>query len=168
MTKLTYDQYFLGQLESKAARASCDRGRVACILTRYDREISTGYAGAPPGLPECDEVGHLMELRSLDGLGKRYAPGITVKAVGRPMTTHCIRTTHAEANAIANAARMGHATEGATAYVSMTPCRDCAKLLISAGIKRVVCAADYHAADLSKEWFELAGVELLIMGEQWN
>jgi dCMP deaminase len=83
--------------------------------------------------------------------------------LGEVHSEHCIRTVHAEANAIAWAARRGIAIEGATAYVSMTPCRDCAKLMITAGIKRVVVKKDYHSSQQSKEMFKLAGVELIIV-----
>src|SRR4030042_5250699 len=75
-------------------------------------------------------------------------------------TRHCIRTSHGEQNAICTAARFGVALEGTTLYAKMTPCYICAKMIINAGIKRVVCAQDYHASERSQEIFKQAGVQL--------
>jgi len=72
---------------------------------------------------------------------------------------HCIRTSHAEQNAIVQAARSGISTEGATLYCKMVPCYVCAKMIINAGIKRVVAENDYHAGKRSKEIFKEAGVK---------
>ncbi len=175
MTRPTFDQIYLAQLDLLGERSTCDRGKPACIITKDDRTLSVGYAGSPPGLPHCDDVGHLMEWRSI------YEPSNSNNDLScirltraskewnlyawpvNKVSEHCIRTVHAEANAIAWATRKGIAIEGGTAYVSMTPCRDCAKLLITAGIKRVVAKKDYHASSHSKEMFLLAGVELEIM-----
>ncbi|MFZ2978296.1 MAG: deaminase, partial [Candidatus Magasanikiibacteriota bacterium] len=79
---------------------------------------------------------------------------------------HCVRTTHAEQNAICQAAKNGVALDGATMYCFMTPCYTCAKLLITAGIKRVVARRDYHAASDSKRIFNTAGVQLDILDEE--
>jgi dCMP deaminase len=79
---------------------------------------------------------------------------------------HCIRTTHAEQNAIANSARKGTAVEGATLYCHMTPCYTCAKILINSGIRRIVVAKDYHASKRSKEVFNEAKVELVILNPE--
>ena len=76
---------------------------------------------------------------------------------------HCIRTTHAEQNAICEAARMGISINEATLYCKMTPCYACAKMIINAGIKRVVCAQDYHAGQRSKEIFKEAGIEYALV-----
>jgi dCMP deaminase len=79
---------------------------------------------------------------------------------------HCIRTTHAEQNAICEAARMGIALEDGTLYCKMTPCYTCAKMIINAGIKRVVCAQDYHASKRSKEIFEEANIIFDLMSNE--
>ena len=76
---------------------------------------------------------------------------------------HCIRTTHNEQNALANAARFGVALDGSTIYCYMTPCYTCAKMIINSGIKRVVCNKDYHAGERSKEIFKEAGVEYVLV-----
>jgi len=146
----SWDEYFLKIVEMVASRGSCDRGRTGCVITRDRRIVSSGYAGSPVGLPHCDEVGHEMH---------------TVTQEDGTQTRHCIRTTHAEQNAICEAARMGIALEGGTLYCKMAPCYSCAKMIINAGIKRVVCAEDYHASQRSKEIFKEAGIEYSIIDE---
>lgn len=147
----SWDEYFLKITEMVGSRGSCDRGRAGCVIAKNRRIVATGYAGSPCGLPHCDEVGHEMH---------------TVTHADGSQTQHCIRTTHAEQNAICEAARMGIALEGSTLYCKMTPCYTCAKMIINAGIKRVVCAQDYHASQRSKEVFEEAGIGLDITDEK--
>jgi len=77
-----------------------------------------------------------------------------------------MRTAHAEANAIAQAAKQGSRTEGATLYCRMTPCRTCAMLIVNSGILRVVVQKDYHAGKETKEIFKNAGVELVILSDE--
>ncbi len=149
--RLTWDQYFLNLAKAVGKRGTCDRGRAGCAIVKDRRILSTGYAGSPIGIVHCDDVGHEMH---------------TVIHENGEKTRHCIRTTHAEQNAIANAARFGAALEGATLYCHMTPCYTCAKMIINAGIKRVVCHMDYHAGKRSKEIFQEAGVAYeLVNGE---
>jgi dCMP deaminase len=76
------------------------------------------------------------------------------------ITNHCVRTVHAEQNAITQAARRGIALEGATVYVRMTPCRVCAMLLINCGVERIVCEKKYHAGAESEEMIKQAGIKL--------
>lgn len=146
----SWDEYFIKIMEMVGSRGSCDRGRAGCVVTRENRIIATGYAGSPSGLPHCDEVGHEMH---------------TVVHEDGTQTRHCIRTTHAEQNAICEAARMGIALEGATLYCKMTPCYTCAKMIINAGIKKVICSQDYHASTRSKEIFKEAGIEFSLLSE---
>ncbi len=147
----SWDEYFLKIADVVATRTTCDRGRSACVITRDKRILSTGYIGAPPGLPHCDDVGHEMHVVT-------HADGTQTK--------HCIRTTHAEQNAIVQATRVGASLEGATLYCHMTPCYVCAKLIITAGIVRVVVAKDYHAGSRSKEIFKEAGVKFEQMSDE--
>ena len=133
------------------SRGSCDRGRSGCIITLDNRIMSTGYVGSPIGLAHCDEIGHEMHTVT-------HADGST--------TRHCIRTTHAEQNAICEAARMGISINGSTLYCKMTPCYTCAKMIINTGIKRVVCAQDYHASTRSKEIFKDAGIEFDLLSDK--
>jgi len=147
----SWDEYFLKIVELVGTRGTCDRFRGGCVITRDKRIIATGYAGSPVGLPHCDEVGHEMHTVT-------HADGTTSR--------HCIRTAHAEQNAICEAARMGIALEGGTLYCQMTPCYVCAKMLINAGIKRVVCAKDYHAGGRTKEVLKEAGIEYSLVEEK--
>ncbi len=147
----SWDEYFLKIVEMVGSRGTCDRFRGGCVITKNKRIISTGYNGSPIGTPHCDEVGHEMHtVTNEDGTTSR----------------HCIRTTHAEQNAICEAARIGIALEGGTLYCKMTPCYTCAKLIINAGIKRVVVLQDYHAGSRSKEIFKLAGIEYELLNEE--
>ncbi len=147
----SWDEYFIGMADYVGSRATCDRGKSGCVIARDKRVVSTGYIGSPAGLPHCDDVGHQMHTVINDDGVK---------------TEHCIRTTHAEQNAIAQAARFGVALEGSTLYCKMTPCYVCAKMIITAGIVRVVAANDYQAAKNSKIIFKQAGVKLEIINKE--
>jgi dCMP deaminase len=144
----SWDEYFIGLTQEVAKRATCDRGRSGCIIVKDKRIMATGYVGSPPGLPHCDEVGHLLRKVIDEDDNVRQ---------------HCVRTTHAEQNAICQAARYGTALEGAMLYARMEPCRVCAMLIISVGIKRVVAQRRYHAAQDTREMFRAAGVELVVL-----
>ena len=147
----SWDDYFIEMLDSISKRATCDRGYNSAIIVKDKRILSTGYVGSPVGLPHCDEVGHLFK-RHIDEEGNE--------------SMHCVRTTHAEANAIASAARFGIAIDGATLYTKMSPCLDCAKLMINAGIKRVVCKRLYHAGQLALDFLDKAGVKVDVLSDE--
>ena len=145
-----WDNYFIGIMSMVGKRGTCDRGQVGCILVKDNHILSTGYAGAPKGIKHCDDVGHEMN---------------TVIHPDGHESQHCVRTVHAEQNAIVSAARLGIAIDQATLYCNMTPCYICAKLIINAGIKRVVAVRDYHAAARSKEIFAEAGIQYELRDE---
>jgi dCMP deaminase len=147
----SWDEYFIGIMHAVGARATCDRGRTGCVLVKDKHIISTGYVGAPAGCASCDDIGHEMS---------------TVLHEDGTQSKHCIRTTHNEQNAIAQAARMGVSTDGATLYCMMTPCYTCAKLIINAGIKRVVAEKDYHAGARSKELFKEANIKYELLNTE--
>ena len=147
----SWDEYFIQLTELVGSRGTCDRGRSGSVIVKNKRIIATGYVGAPAGLPSCDEVGHEMH---------------TVTHEDGTVSKHCIRTGHAEQNAINNAARIGVATEGATLYCKMTPCYKCAQSIINAGIVRVVAAQDYHSGARSKEIFKETGVSFELLKEE--
>ncbi len=147
MHRPDWDEYFFGIMEAVSRRATCDRGKSGAILVKNKQIIATGYVGAPKGLPHCDHAGHLY--------GEVLREG--------KVHLHCIRTTHAEMNAIVQAAKSGVSTEGATIYCKMEPCLDCCKAIINAGIKRVVALKKYHGAQNSREFFKQAGVKLDVM-----
>ncbi len=147
----TWDDYFIEVVKTVAKRATCDRGRSGAIIVKDKRILATGYVGSPTGLPHCDDIGHqFKKVLHEDG----------------SVTNHCVRTVHAEQNAICQAARYGVAINGATMYCTMLPCYTCAKMIINAGIKRVVCMKDYHAGKETKEIFAQAGIALTIRDKE--
>jgi dCMP deaminase len=115
----SWDDYFMGIAAQVARRSTCDRARVGAIIVKDRRILTTGYNGSPAGLAHCDEIGHLM------------------------VNGHCVRTLHAEQNAIIQAALHGVGVAGSTMYVTHQPCLTCAKMIINAGIRRVVFAGHY-------------------------
>lgn len=127
------DDYFMMAAALAATRGTCPRKRVGAVLVASGKVVSTGYNGSPPGADHCDETGCLVRPT---GDGK----------VG------CVRTVHAEANALAHAARHGVRTEGTTLYCTCSPCLSCAKLALSAGVSRLVYAQEYS---------DSSGIELL-------
>lgn len=141
----SWDEYFMEVADTIAKRATCDRGRSGCVIARDARLLVTGYVGSPTGLSHCDDVGHMMK---------------TVVHEGGEETQHCVRTVHAEQNALCQAAKLGVSLDGATLYCRMTPCRVCAMLIINCGIKRVVCQSKYHAGAESEAMFKEAGLHL--------
>jgi dCMP deaminase len=146
----SWDEYFMELTRAVAQRATCDRGRSGCVIVRDRQLLVTGYVGSPKNLPHCDEVGHLMKKMIHED---------------DRITEHCVRTVHAEQNAICQAARQGIALDGSTLYCKMTPCRVCAMLIINCGIKRVVCEFKYHAGTESEKMFADAGVQLDFVNE---
>jgi len=117
----------MAQLVSK--RSTCSSAKVGAVLVKNNRVIAHGYAGAPSGMSHCLDVGCDLHYSSQDD------------------RNHCLRTVHAEANVVAFAAREGIATAGATMYCTHRPCGTCAKLLINAGIVRVVYLYPYGSED---------------------
>ena len=147
----SWDEYFLGLMDEVGKRATCDRGRRGCIIVRDKQIICTGYVGSPPGFPHCDDVGHLMkEVVEEDGTSRM----------------HCVRTIHAEQNAICQAAKHGISLKDSTLYCKMEPCRVCAMLIISVGITKVIAKKKYHAAQESRDMFKHAGVKLVVIDDK--
>ena len=142
----SWDDYFLNLADTVSERATCDRGRSGCVIVKDKQILVTGYVGSPKGLPHCDDVGHLFRK--------------TIHEDGS-VTQHCVRTVHAEQNAICQAARRGIAVDGSTLYCRMTPCRTCAMLIINCGIVRVVCERRYHDGAESEAMFKQVGIELV-------
>jgi dCMP deaminase len=141
----TWDEYFMEVMDAISKRATCNRGRSGCVIARENQLLVTGYVGSPVGLPHCDDVGHLFKKVIHDD---------------DSVTEHCMRTVHAEQNAICQAAKLGVSLDGATLYCRMTPCRVCCMLIINCGIKRVVCQRKYHAGVESEQMFNEASVVL--------
>lgn len=118
-----------------ARRSTCPRAAVGAVIVRDKRILTTGYNGAPRGLAHCTEVGCLM------------------------VNGHCVRTLHAEQNAIIQGALHGVDVSGSTLYVTHQPCLVCAKMIINAGIERVVYGGDYPD-EIARSFLEQAGISL--------
>jgi dCMP deaminase len=133
----SWDSYFMKIAEDVAVRSTCDRALVGAVLVREKHIISTGYNGSPANLEHCDDIGHLI----IDG--------------------HCVRTVHAEVNAIIQAAVFGLATRDAMAYVTHFPCLACTKMLINARISRLVYRDDYRVDPIAVEFLQKVGIEVV-------
>ena len=111
--RISWEKYFINIAIEVAKRSTCDRKNVGAVIIRDKTILSTGYNGSIRGLPHCDEVGHEM------------------------VNNHCVRTTHAEANSIVQAAKNGVKIDKSEIYVTASPCYDCFKLIINAGIQKI-------------------------------
>ena len=111
--RISWEKYFINIALEVAKRSTCDRKNVGAVIIRDKTILSTGYNGSIRGLPHCDEVGHEM------------------------VNNHCVRTTHAEANSIVQAAKNGVKIDNSEIYVTASPCYDCFKLIINAGIQKI-------------------------------
>lgn len=131
----SWDEYFLKLAMLASERATCPRMHCGCVLVRDRFVLATGYNGSLPAAPHCDDVGCLI------------------------VNDHCVRTNHAEVNAVSQASRHGVSLAGATAYITNMPCTNCAKLLVAAGIVRVVVFSDFHDT-LAESFFQQSGVTL--------
>ena len=139
----TLDEYFMEIARVVSKRSTCLRHKNGAVLVRGNHIISTGYNGAPRGLPHCEEVGCLREQNNIPS-GERH---------------ELCRGAHAEANTIVQAALHGISTEGSTMYSTHQPCSFCAKLIINAGIREVVYVFPYPDK-LALELLENAGIRL--------
>ena len=131
----SWNKYFMNIAHEVAKRSTCERAQVGAVIVRDKRILTTGYNGSPRGLPHCSEVGCLMD------------------------NGHCVRTLHAEQNAIIQAALHGVITEGAIIYVTHQPCFNCAKTIINAGISEIVYGKEYRD-DRSLDFLNQAGVKI--------
>lgn len=147
MTRSNWDEYFMKIAEVTASRATCDRKHVGAVVVVNKTLVSTGFNGSPRGMPHCDEVGH--ELKDMGG------------------RQSCVRTVHAEANALIQAARNGARVDAGTLYTTASPCYDCLKLIINAGIVRVVCkefyASRYGMSGEMEKFAKDAGLEMVFL-----
>jgi dCMP deaminase len=130
-----WDTYFLRIAQVVGERSTCDRAHVGCVLVVDKRILTAGYNGSPTGQEHCDDAGHLL------------------------VNGHCVRTIHAETNAIIQAALHGVSTKGATCYVTHYPCINCTKALINAGITRLVYETAYNIDPIARSFFQAASVE---------
>ena len=138
-----WDAYFMGIAEVVASRSNCSRRHVAAVVVRDRHILSTGYNGTPHGVVNCFAGG---------------CPRCAHTSKSGSHLEECL-CVHAEQNAICQAALHGHAIEGATIYITISPCLTCAKLIINSGISEVVYGGDYAFLDDVKDLFRQAGVK---------
>jgi len=131
----SWDQYFMTITRQVAERSTCARAKVGAVIVRDKNILATGYNGAPAGLPHCTEVGCLVY--------KSTTPSGEIEE-------NCFRTIHAEINAIAQAAKNGHAIRDADIYITHTPCIQCFKVLVNTGIRRILYERPYKEHTLEE------------------
>ncbi|HZW37846.1 MAG TPA: cytidine/deoxycytidylate deaminase family protein [Ignavibacteriaceae bacterium] len=136
MSRPTWDEYFLKLAMLASERSTCPRMHCGCVLVKDKFVLATGYNGSIKGQPHCEDVGCLI------------------------VDNHCVRTNHAEINALTQAAIHGVNVSGATAYITNMSCTNCAKALIAAGIKKVVVFSDFHDT-LATKFYNESGVEIV-------
>ena len=149
MNRPSWDEYFMEMAELTAKRSSCLRRNVGAVIVKDKRAIATGYNGAPMGLAHCEEKGGCLRQQLGVPSGQRH---------------ELCRALHAEQNAIIQAASMGHAIEGGTIYITHQPCVICAKMIVNAGIKRIVVKEGYPD-ELAVEILDEAGLKVEKIGE---
>ena len=134
--RVSWETYFMNIAREVATRSTCDRKHVGAVIVRDKTILSTGYNGSIKGLPHCDEAGHEM----VEG--------------------HCVRTTHAEANAIVQAAKNGVKIDSAEIYVTASPCYNCFKLIANAGIK-IIFYHEFYRDDRILKRSKEVGIKLV-------
>jgi dCMP deaminase len=147
MSRLSWDEYFMQITQIVSRRSTCLRRQVGALLVRDRQILASGYNGAPSGLPHCEEVGCLREAQGVPS-GQRH---------------ELCRGLHAEQNAIIQAANHGVRLGGSTLYTTTHPCIICTKMLINAGVERVVFR-DGYADPLAQEMIDQAGVVVDFLG----
>ena len=138
--RVSWETYFMNIAREVATRSTCDRKHVGAVIVRDKTILSTGYNGSIKGLPHCDEAGHEM----VEG--------------------HCVRTTHAEANAIVQAAKNGVKIDSAEIYVTASPCYNCFKLIANSGIK-IIYYHEFYRDDRILDRAKEVGIKLVSLDD---
>ena len=149
MNRPTWDEYFMEMASVAAKRSTCLRRSVGAVIVKNKQILASGYNGTPMGLPHCEEVGCLREQLKVPS-GKCH---------------ELCRGVHAEQNAITQAAYHGVSVKGATLYCTHQPCVVCTKMLINAGIERIVYANPYPD-ELAQEMMGQSKIKIEIFGEK--
>lgn len=149
MERITWEDYFMQMAELTAKRSTCLRRQVGAVIVKDRHIISTGYNGAPKGVAHCDERGGCLRQKLNVPSGQRHELCMAL---------------HAEQNAIIQAACLGQSVEGATIYVTHQPCVICAKMIINAGIDKIIVKEGYPD-ELAIEILQEAGKRVIKMGE---
>lgn len=148
MSRPSWDEYFMQIVDLVKTRSTCLRRQVGALIVKDKRILATGYNGAPAGVSHCDEVGCLRQQLNIPS-GERH---------------ELCRAIHAEQNALVQAAYSGISVKDATMYVSLQPCSLCAKLMINAGIIKLVYRGSYPD-ELSMSMLNEAGIEVVNFDE---
>ncbi len=136
-TRMSWHEFFASQSQIMALRSTCPRLSVGCVIVRDKRMIASGYNGSITGEVHCIDVG----CKVVDG--------------------HCIRTIHAEQNALLQCARFGVATQGADIYVTHLPCLSCTKSIVQAGIAHIYYEESYRPDAYANELLSIAGIPII-------
>ena len=150
MSRPSWDEYFMGMAELTAQRSTCLRRQVGAVIVREKHIIATGYNGAPRGLPHCAERGGCYREKMNVPSGERHELCMAL---------------HAEQNAIIQAAAFGNGIEDGVIYITHQPCAICAKMIINAGIRRILVKSGYPDQLLIDILAE-AGLRIVMLGEQ--
>ena len=147
--RISWDEYFMRMAELAATRSTCLRRQVGAVIVKDKRVVATGYNGAPRGLAHCEERGGCLREELGIPSGERH---------------ELCRALHAEQNAIIQAATLAQSIEDSTIYITHQPCIICSKMIINAGIKRIVVREGYPD-ELSVEMLEEAGLKIVKLGK---
>jgi dCMP deaminase len=148
MERPSWDEYFMGIAKLTAERSTCMRRNVGAVIVQNKQIVATGYNGAPKGLAHCEELGGCLREKLQIPSGERH---------------ELCRALHAEQNAIIQAATSGLSIDGATIYITHQPCVICAKMIINAGIRKIIVGEGYPD-ELSVEMLEEAGLKIVTIG----
>ena len=143
--RLEWDSYFMRIAQLVAERSTCSRARIGAVVVKERNIIATGYNGSPSGMPHCLDAGCLIY--------RTITPDGTVEE-------NCFRTIHAEVNAIAQAARNGTSIDGASIYITASPCIHCLKVIVNVGMKTIYYAKPYKIHTI-QEMLDSSGTELI-------
>ena len=146
----SWDEYFMQMAELTAQRSTCLRRHVGAVIVQEKHVVATGYNGAPKGVAHCAEMGGCLREKMGIPSGERH---------------ELCRALHAEQNAIIQAATLAQSIEGASIYITHQPCIICAKMIINAGIKRIVVKEGYPD-EMSVKMLDEAGLKIVMFGEE--
>ncbi|MFR5262341.1 MAG: deoxycytidylate deaminase [Christensenellales bacterium] len=145
----SWDEYFMGMAKLTSQRSTCLRRKVGAVIVKDKHIVATGYNGAPRGLSHCAELGGCLREQLKVPSGQRH---------------ELCRALHAEQNAIIQAATLGQSIEGASIYITHQPCSICSKMIINAGIERIVVDEGYPD-ELATKLLAEAGIKVVTLGQ---
>ncbi|MBQ1471899.1 dCMP deaminase family protein [Eubacterium sp. AB3007] len=146
-TRISWDEYFMQMAELTSQRSTCLRRHVGAVIVQNKHVIATGYNGAPRGLKHCAEIGGCLREELNVPSGERH---------------ELCRALHAEQNAIIQAAVLGQSVDGGSIYITHQPCAICSKMIINAGISRIVVREGYPD-DLARDILDEAGLKVVTL-----